>query len=257
MRQGDPLSPLLFVLAADLLQSIVNQAYHQGLFSCPLDSDFGHDFPIIQYADDTLLFMLTDAFDLFCLKGLLRSFADSTGLKVNFSRSSLIPINVDADRLLHLANTFGCQVGSTPFTYLGLPLGSSKPKFESYLPLIDRVTRWLSGLSPFLSYGGRLVLVNSVFSSQAVYHMTSLQMPVKVILQIDRLRRQALWHGSNINTRGGCLVAWKSVCRPKKEGGLSSLNLRIQNKALSMKLLHKFLNRVDVPWVNLTWRALY
>lgn len=74
---------------------------------------------------------------LFCLKGLLRSFADSTGLKVNFQKSLLVPINVNPEKMLHLANTLGCQVGSLPFTCLGLSLGSSKPKFEHYLPLLD------------------------------------------------------------------------------------------------------------------------
>ena len=57
VRQGDPLSPLLFVLAADLLQCIVNKAHNEGLFSLPISADPSNDFPIIQYADDTILVM--------------------------------------------------------------------------------------------------------------------------------------------------------------------------------------------------------
>ena len=56
VRQGDPLSPLLFVLASDLLQCIINKA-HNGLFSLPINADPSNDFPIIQYADDTILVM--------------------------------------------------------------------------------------------------------------------------------------------------------------------------------------------------------
>lgn len=257
VHQGDPLSPLLFVLAADLLQSIVNQASHRGILSCPLDSGLSLDFPIVQYADDTLLFLPAVASQLFCLKGLLRSFADSTSLRVNFSKSSIVPINVGADKMQHLANTFGCQVGGLPFTYLGLPLGVSKPKLVHYLPLIDKISRRLAGLSSFLSYGGRLVLVNSVFSSQAIYHMSSLKLSYKVLDQIDRLRRHALWHGSNINKKGGYLVSWKDVCRPKSQGGLGILNLRVHNKALLLKFLQKFFNKVDIPWISLTWNAFF
>lgn len=53
VRQGDPLSPLLFVLAADLLQSMVNKANRDGLLLHPLGLTFGGDYPIVQYADDT------------------------------------------------------------------------------------------------------------------------------------------------------------------------------------------------------------
>jgi hypothetical protein len=56
VRRGDPLSPLLFVIAVDLLQSIINDASSRGLISHPLGSAFGGDFPIVQYADDALLF---------------------------------------------------------------------------------------------------------------------------------------------------------------------------------------------------------
>lgn len=65
VRYGDPLSPLLFVLIADLLQSVVNKAYHQGLLGLPiLNRDTTH-FPILHYADDTLLIMQADAKQLF------------------------------------------------------------------------------------------------------------------------------------------------------------------------------------------------
>jgi retron-type reverse transcriptase len=53
VRQSDPLSPLLFVLAADLLQTVVNRAWHAGILNYPLSDGFQDDYPIIQYADDT------------------------------------------------------------------------------------------------------------------------------------------------------------------------------------------------------------
>ena len=53
------------------------------------------------------------------------------------------------------------------------------------------------------------------------------------------------------------LAAWELICRPKNKGGLRILNLGIQNDALLMKHLHKFLNRADIPWVNLIWNSYY
>jgi hypothetical protein len=59
VRQGDPLSPLLYLFGSDLLQAMVNSLLQQGVLSCPTDT-YDLDFPIVQYADDTLLIMPAD-----------------------------------------------------------------------------------------------------------------------------------------------------------------------------------------------------
>jgi hypothetical protein len=119
VRQGDPLSPLLFVLAAEILQYIINGLKDKGVLKLPIPQP-GTDFPIVQYADDTLLIMQADARQLFCLKAILNSFAASTGLVVNFEKSLLVPINVSNEKMMILAGTLGCQIRFLPFTYLGL-----------------------------------------------------------------------------------------------------------------------------------------
>ena len=96
VRQGDPLSPLLFVLAADLLQSIINKAKDCGILKLPIPLSCGSDFPIIQYADDTILILEACPRRLFFLKTMLNSFADSTGLHVNYNKSNIYPINVQS-----------------------------------------------------------------------------------------------------------------------------------------------------------------
>jgi hypothetical protein len=71
VRQGDPLSPLLFVLAADLLQAVLNKAMSQGIIKAHLNGMACLDFPMIQYADDTLVVLKANARKLICLKALL------------------------------------------------------------------------------------------------------------------------------------------------------------------------------------------
>jgi hypothetical protein len=83
VRQGYPLSPLLFVFAADFLQSILNKAMNTGVMTPPLPRSANPDFPIIQYADDTLIILKANATQLICLKGILHAFSESTRLKVN------------------------------------------------------------------------------------------------------------------------------------------------------------------------------
>jgi hypothetical protein len=65
-----------------------------------------------------------------------------------------ISINVDDDKMQRLFATFGCMIGTMPFTYLGLPMGTTKPRMEDLTPLMDRVERRLSACSSLLSYSG-------------------------------------------------------------------------------------------------------
>jgi hypothetical protein len=222
-----------------------------------VSDNFEEFFPIIQYADDTLLIMPADARQLFIQKRLLRSFSDSTGLNVKFHKSFLVPINVSTEKCLHHARTFRCEVVTMPFTYLGLPLGTTRPTVHEFSPLISKMEKRLSGVSKFLSYHGRLTLVNSVFSALPTYYMCSLIIPPAVIQQIDRFRKHCLWSKGDIHRRGTCLAAWEPMCRKKDEGGLGIINIHNQNLALLMKFLDKFCSHANIPWFNLTWSKLY
>lgn len=256
VRQGDPLSPLLFVLAADLLQSIINKAKSNGLLNLPLPRA-GSDFLVIQYADDTLLVMEACPRQLSVLKALLNAFADSTGLKVNYSKSMMVPINVSPERMEILTRTFGCQQGSMPFTYFRLPLGYTKPFVQDFLPFVQRIERRLVGCAQFLTQAGKLEMVNSVLTSRPMFLMCTLKLHKTIIEMVDIYRKHLLWRGSDINGKKPPLAAWDMVCTPKHEGGLGGLQLSTQNDALLMKFLHKFYNRADIPWVTLIWDNYY
>ena len=255
VRQGDPLSPLLFVIAADLLQSVVNQMLVTGTLSLPLQTH-DRDFPIIQYADDTILFLAAKDDELVALKNMLLTFQQSTGLKVNFAKSSMIPLNMPNEEADRLAAILGCKIGQLPFTYLGLPLGTTRPRIIDLMPLVDSLERRLTASSSMLNQGSRLQLLTSVLTSLPIYFLCSLNIPPGIIKQLDRIFRQCLWRG-NSDAPKQSLAAWELVCRPRDKGGLGIINLNIQNKGLLIKHLHKFYNKVDVPWVTLIWNSYY
>jgi len=71
--------------------------------------------------------MKGDARQLFFLKAILNSFADSTGLKVNYAKSMMVPINVSEQKMNILAATFGCSIGTQ-----GLPLSITKPTVADF-----------------------------------------------------------------------------------------------------------------------------
>jgi len=178
-----------------------------GILKHPLSDTFGGDFPIVQYDDDTLLILPGDARTFFNHKCLLRSFSDSSGLHVNFGKSFLVPINLTDEKAIHLARTFGCSIGTMPFTYLGLPLGTTKPTMQEFTLLLTKIEKRLCGVSKHRSYDGRLILVNSVFSALPTFYMCSLKIPPQVIKQIDIYRKHFLWSKGDINRRGTCLAA--------------------------------------------------
>jgi hypothetical protein len=104
----------------------------------------------------------------------------------------MIPINMDNTRLDHLAATLNCKKGSLPFTYLGLPLGITKPFLEHYLHMIQRVVHRLCGIADFLNYGGKLETVKSVLSSLPMFYMSCLDIPVTIKDQMIKYIRHYL-----------------------------------------------------------------
>jgi hypothetical protein len=88
LRLGDALSPHLFILIADVLQRLIksDQAIRHPAADEPC--------PILQYIDDTLIHVRADVSDIRRLKIALDNFASATGLKINYNKSTLVPMNV-------------------------------------------------------------------------------------------------------------------------------------------------------------------
>jgi hypothetical protein len=83
-----------------------------------------------------------------------------------------------------------------------------------------------------MSYTGRLTLLNSVINSLPMYATCSLKIPITIFIHFEKSGRQFLWADREDKIQGKCLASWEMICRPKDQGGLGVLDLRIQNKAL-------------------------
>jgi hypothetical protein len=153
----------------DVLQSVVNAAYEEGILRLPIPQPASEDYPIIQYADDTIVLLPACPEQLHTMQNILQAFAQSTGLHINFNKTQLYPINISAEKALEMADTIGCRVGSMPFTYLGLPMGTTRPTVEDLMPLVCAVERRLSSSAHWLTYGGRLTYVNTAITPP--YHI--------------------------------------------------------------------------------------
>jgi hypothetical protein len=159
----------------------------------------------------------------------------------------MVPLNMTEEKCKLMTGVFGCSLHEMPFTYLGLPMGTSRHKVEHYAPLMNRMERQLTSISSMLNHAGRLQLVNSVMSTSPTYTMCSLAVPITVHEYFDKARRHCMWRNSDNNGKNKPLVAWKKCTKPKRKRGLGVINLSAQNKALLLKHLDKFYNKVDIP----------
>jgi exonuclease III len=139
LRQGDPLSPLLFIVVVDVLQQAIKRTALDGLLRHPVLED--QPCPVLQYADDTLIVIQGEVQQAKILKEILDDFANATGLKINFAKSTFVPINLSLQEGEQIAEALNCKVASFPQTYLGLPLSDTKLPKEAFLPYISSVEK--------------------------------------------------------------------------------------------------------------------
>jgi hypothetical protein len=138
--------------------------------------------PVLQYADDTLLLVRGQLADVQVLKELLDQFADATGLQINYSKSTAVPIHMEPETVHACITALGCRQEGFPQTYLGLPPSNTKLRLNAFAAQIAKTDKYLAGWqSSLLNQMGRATLVNSILDSQLVYAMCALAIPPGII----------------------------------------------------------------------------
>jgi hypothetical protein len=119
---------------------------------------------ILQYADDTIIFMDHDTLQTKDLKLVLSTFEQLSGLKINFHKSELFN-GTTKDCEQHYAKLFGCKLGDLPFRYLGIPMNHKKLSNKDWASIEEKFKKKLtSWKGKLLSVGGILVFINSVLT---------------------------------------------------------------------------------------------
>ncbi|GJR04155.1 putative RNA-directed DNA polymerase, eukaryota, reverse transcriptase zinc-binding domain protein [Tanacetum coccineum] len=197
LRQGDPLSHFLFIIVVEALHITFLEAKAKGIFDGVKIGSNKVDVSNLQFADDALIlgkWSLENARTLCCI---LRCFNLASGLKVNFSKSKLFGVGVDASDIQGFDDILDCQASTFPCSYLGLPIGANMSKACNWKPIIEkfhkRLTSWKARN---LSYGGRLTLLKSVLGALGTYFFSLFLAPKCVINYLEKLRRNFFWGGT-------------------------------------------------------------
>jgi hypothetical protein len=121
LRQGDPLSPLLFNLVVDALGVMLQKVVSRGHINGVLEDLFPGGISHIQYADNTLIMVDGSDKSIINLKLILYCFEWLTGLKINFHKSEVFIFGVPQAEKERMANMLNYVLGELPWKYLGIP----------------------------------------------------------------------------------------------------------------------------------------
>jgi hypothetical protein len=186
LRQGDPLSPLLFNLVVDVFTRMLIKAAVHDYISGFMTEICPGGVISLQYADDTLLFLGHDPIAAHHLKWLMIFFEKLSGMHINYHKSDLTSINLSEEETQLYAKTFCYKIGNFPFTYLGVPLHHEKIRREDIQPIIDKIMKRISGWKGrLLSYGARLTLLKACLTSIPIYLISIIKFPKWAIKAIN------------------------------------------------------------------------
>ena len=235
LKQGDLLASFLFLLVVEGLSGFVRSAEARGLYNDFKVGNSSMSISHLQYVNDTLFLGEATMANLWSLKIIMRCFELASRLKVNFSKSYVMGVNVGSEFLALAERFLYCRVGSVLFTYLGLPIGANPRLEKTWQPLLQLLERRLGSWgNKYISLGGRVVHLNSFLDAIPIFFLSVMKMLILVWKRIVRLQRDFLWEGIK-RSRSIPWVSWSVVCKPKHEGGLRVRDLRHVNLALLAK----------------------
>ncbi|GJZ73839.1 RNA-directed DNA polymerase, eukaryota [Tanacetum coccineum] len=231
LRQGDPLSPFLFILVMESLHVAFQRVIERGMFNPII---IGKDARVsnmhLFYADDAMFNGKWSTSNVNVLVMMLHCFFLASGWKISVNKSGHYGVGVHSSDVQMMADSFGCLANSLPFTYLGVKVGANMDRINAWQDVIQKVTSKLSKWkAKTLLVGGRLTLTKSVLGSLPTYYMSLFKVPYGVLNQIEGLRnsffmgadseeRKKTWLASSHKGCSVWLTVHKAITQLKTKG---------------------------------------
>ncbi|RVW43709.1 putative mitochondrial protein [Vitis vinifera] len=222
LRQGDPLSPLLFIIVADVLSRMLLKAEERNVLEGFKVGRNRTRVSHLQFADDTIFFSSSREEDMMTLKNVLLVFGHISGLKVNLDKSNIYGINLEQNHLSRLVEMLDCKASGWPILYLGLPLGGNPKTSGFWDPVIERISRRLDGWQKHIYLlEAELLFIQSCLTHMPCYFLSLFKIPASVATKIERMQRDFLWSGVGEGKRDHLVnwdIVWKWLWRYPREG---------------------------------------
>ena len=246
IRQGDPVSGYLFNLAVNVLANQIKQSrIISGIQLSP-----NSEVKIMQYADDTVLFLDGEASSIRGALSELETYSNYSGLRLNIEKTACLPIGVDPRR--YNSENFGCKWVSQ-IKILGITFSNNNKEItETNLePKIVQINKEIAQWRRRnLTQLGKITVIKSLLLSKLVHLLTVLPNPSQSVLkQLERIFFSFLWHG------GRDPIKRAKTIQSYAAGGLQMIDVKAFVQSLKLTWL-KRLRESKAPWVILAENEL-
>jgi hypothetical protein len=247
LRQGCPLSPLLFILVMEGLNLSLKKAQADGALTGIKVSRLIKVLHLL-FVDDILIMSKASIAEWEKIQNILLVFCRASGLVINVQKFVFLHFGVPLETLTILKDLYQYSFKelSVGFRYLGYFLKPDSYKVEDWQWLFEKfesqINHWCNR---WLSLGGRFVLIKAVLESQPVYWMALAHIPISVLHRIRKMMISFLWSG-NKNKQSYHLSNWESITKPKLYGGWGLRNIFVFYRALATNTLWRALMKMGI-----------
>ncbi|XP_019178261.1 PREDICTED: uncharacterized protein LOC109173479 [Ipomoea nil] len=238
IRQGDPISPYLFILCVEGLSVLLQQAERQGDIHGIRIARGAPAVTHLFFADDSLLFFRATSTEAQTIRNCLDTYSAVSGQVINYEKSNIMfSINTTLETRSSVMEFVAVRECNDLGRYLGLPsfLGRNKSATFCYIEqrIRERIGGWQQRL---LSRAGKEVLLKSIAQALPIFTMSVFYLPQRLCDTLERLFNRYWWGGGGGSTsRGIHWLSWHRLCVPKAKGGLGFKRLHEFNIALLAK----------------------
>jgi hypothetical protein len=236
LRQGDPISPYLFLICAEVLSSMLTRANSDGLLSGIPTSKRGPHINHLFFADDSLLFCRASTTQWNNLVEILKKYEEASGQKMNNDKTSVFfSKNTTLEERSQVLELAAIPATQRYDTYLGLPALVGKSRTTAFRSIIERVRKCLQDWKlKFLSQAGKEILLKAVVQAIPTYCMNIFLLPKNLCNEINSLM-QRFWWGRKEKEKGIAWMKWGHMGIAKRHRGMRFRDFNSFNMALLAK----------------------